>query len=276
MTDDPNKQLTGWRYRLHEIIFEADTPEGKLFDVALLVAILLSVLAVSLESVESIRNEHGTMLVAAEWVFTILFTIEYVLRLACVRRPMGYAVSFFGIVDLLAVIPTYLSVLIPGAQSLAVIRALRLLRVFRIFKLARFLSEASALRQAAVASRAKITVFLTAMLIIVMIMATAMHLIEGQQDSGFDSIPQSMYWAIVTVTTVGYGDAAPMTPLGKMLAAIMMIIGYSLIIVPGGIVSAEWMQSSRGKPITTQSCPHCSLEGHDADAHYCKHCGGRL
>lgn len=276
MNADADPSRAPWRDRLHEIIFEADTPEGKLFDVVLLIAIGLSVAAVSLDSVESYRLQHGRALVIAEWVFTILFTVEYVLRLMCVRRPMGYARSFFGIVDLLAILPTYVSVLFPGAQSLAVVRALRLLRIFRIFKLARYLSEASALRAALVACRAKITVFLTTVLIIVVIMGSVMHLIEGPTNDGFSSIPQSVYWSIVTVTTVGYGKATPETPVGKALAALMMIIGYSLIIVPGGIVSAQWIQSGRGNPITTQSCPTCSLEGHDADADYCKHCGGKL
>jgi voltage-gated potassium channel len=269
-----------WRDRLHEIIFEADTPRGKLFDVVLLIAIVLSVVVVSLESVESIREAHGRMLIMAEWFFTIVFTIEYILRLICVHRKMGYALSFFGIVDLLTILPMYLSVLFPGAHSLAVIRALRLLRVFRIFKLARFLSEAGSLWEALIASRAKITVFLTAVVIIVVIMATAMHLIEGSQSNqGFSSIPQSMYWAVVTVTTVGYGDATPQTPLGKMLAAIMMIIGYCLIIIPGGIVSAEWIhagKSGQTRPISTQVCRHCSREGHDRDAAYCKFCGEKL
>jgi voltage-gated potassium channel len=266
--------MTPWRWRLHEIIFEADTRAGKAFDVALLVTILLSVLTVMLDSVESIRDEYHGQLWAAEWVFTILFTIEYVLRLICVRRPHRYAASFFGVVDLLAVVPTYLSVLLPGAEQFLIIRALRLLRVFRVFKLGRYLKEARVLRRAVWASRAKVTVFLASVLIVVLIVGAAMHLIEGE-DAGFTSIPQSMYWAIVTMTTVGYGDIAPETPVGQILAAVLMILGYSFIIVPTGIVSAELARAGM-RPVSTQACPVCSLDGHDADAKHCKFCGAEL
>ncbi len=269
--DDPG--MAPWRRRLHTVIFEADTPGGKLFDVVLLVLIVLSVLAAMLDSVVSIAERYHELLLTAEWVFTVLFTVEYVLRLLCVRRKLGYALSFFGVVDFLAILPTYLTLFDLGFHYGAVVRALRLLRIFRILKLAQFLSEAHALRMALKASRAKITVFLATVLIIICIMGSAMHLIEGPEH-GFTSIPQSIYWAVVTVTTVGYGDIAPVTPLGKMLAAIVMIMGYSLLIIPGGIISAEWVQS-RGT-ITTQSCPDCSREGHAADAVYCKYCGGRL
>ncbi len=262
------------RARLHEIIFEADTPAGKAFDVALLVCIVLSVLSVMLESVDEIDVRHHAILAAAEWFFTILFTIEYVLRLACVGRPLRYAGSFFGIVDLLAIVPTYLSVFVPGSQSFLVLRVLRLLRVFRIFKLARFLSEASALRSAIWASRRKVIVFLATVLIVVVIMGSAMHLIEGR-DAGFDSIPQSMYWAIVTMTTVGYGDAAPVTALGKAVAAMVMVLGYSFIIVPTGIITAE-LAHGGGRAVSTQACPDCSREGHDPDARHCKFCGSSL
>jgi len=266
-----------WRQRLHEVIFEADTPGGKAFDIALLIAILLSVLAVMLESVASIGGAgapYHDALIVAEWVFTILFTIEYVLRLMCVLRPSRYALSFFGLVDLLAVVPTYIAFLIPGAQSLMVIRVLRLLRIFRVLKLARYLREADALSRAVHASRAKIAVFLMTILAIVVIMGAAMHLIEGEE-AGFTSIPQSMYWAVVTMTTVGYGDIAPMTPLGEFLAALMMLTGYCMIIVPTGIISAELTRGSP-RPVTTQHCAHCGFEGHDVDAAYCKRCGGRL
>lgn len=272
---EPNlHQPAGWRLHLYEVIFEADTPTGKLFDVALLVAIFLSILCVMLESVASIDATYHRQLFAAEWFFTILFTIEYVLRLISVRKPLRYSFSFFGIVDFLAVLPTYLSLLLPGSQSLMVIRSLRLLRVFRVFKLTRFLSEASELRHAIWASRAKIAVFLSTVLISVVILGSLMHLIEPPE-SGFTSIPQSMYWAIVTMTTVGYGDVAPMTPLGKTLAAVMMILGYSLIIVPTGIISSEIAQA-QVKPVSTQCCDNCLLEGHDVDAKYCKRCGTRL
>jgi len=267
-------EFTPWRARLHELIFEADTSAGKAFDVGLLLAIFVSVLAVMLESVESIDQTYHTALVASEWFFTILFSCEYLLRLICVRKPLRYSFSFFGIVDLLAVLPTYLSLVLPGSQSLMVIRALRLLRVFRVFKLTRFLSEASELRGAVWASRAKIAVFLSTVLISVMIMGSLIHLVEPPE-SGFTSIPQSVYWAIVTMTTVGYGDVAPTTPLGQTLAAVMMILGYCLIIVPTGIISSQLSQSPN-KPVTTQSCPNCLLEGHDVDASYCKQCGNKL
>ena len=264
-----------WRERWYEIIFEADTRAGKLFDVLLLIAILLSVLIVMLESVESISDKYGDPLFRAEWFFTILFTIEYLARIACARRPLRYICSFYGIVDLLAIVPTYLILFLPeGAHRLAVVRSLRLLRAFRIFKLAHMLSEARALRHAIWASRAKIAVFLAVVVIIVVIVGSLMHLIEGPQN-GFSSIPQGMYWAIVTMTTVGYGDIAPATALGKTLAAFIMILGYCMIIVPTGIVSAELAQVGRN-PLTTQVCPECMAEGHDMDAQFCKYCGGRL
>jgi voltage-gated potassium channel len=267
--------MAPWRQRLHEIIFEADTPGGKAFDVALLIAILLSVLSVSLESVEAIDDRYHLLLESVEWLFTILFTIEYVLRMICVRKPHRYALSFFGIVDLLAVLPTYLG-FIPGAQQFLVIRSLRLLRIFRILKLARYLTEARVLRRAVWASRAKVTVFLVSVLIVVMIVGAAMHLIEGgREGSGFTSIPQSMYWAIVTMTTVGYGDIAPETVVGQFLAAVVMILGYSFIIVPTGIVSAELARASF-KPVSTQACPDCSKDGHETDARHCKFCGAEL
>lgn len=277
-----------WRDRCHEVIFEADTPAGKLFDVILLVAILASVLVVMLESVRSIRVAHTELLVGAEWFFTILFTLEYILRIACTRRPLRYVFSFYGIVDLLAILPTYVIALPffqggPSAQRLSVIRALRLLRAFRIFKLAHMLSEATALRQAIWSAKAKIAVFISVVAIAVVIVGSAMHLIEGgpespgepPQTTGFDSIPESMYWAVVTMTTVGYGDVAPSTPAGKALAACMMLLGYCLIIVPTGIVSAELAQAG-GKALTTQVCPECVAEGHDADARHCKYCGAKL
>lgn len=269
---------THWRDRWYEIIFEADTPAGKLFDVLLLVAILLSVLVIMLESVESLDREYDRQFGYAEWFFTILFTIEYAARIICTRHPLKYVFSFYGIVDLLSILPTYLMFLAPlEMQRLGVIRALRLLRAFRIFKLGHMLSEASELRRAVWASRSKITVFLATVLIAVVIEGAALHLIEGAE-SGFDSIPQSMYWAIVTMTTVGYGDIAPITPLGKFLAAVIMILGYSLIIVPTGIVSAK-LAHSGGKEshrITTQVCPECLKEGHESDATYCKYCGSHL
>jgi voltage-gated potassium channel len=272
--------LAPWRNKLHEIIFEADSRAGKLFDIALLIAIGLSVLAVMLESVPEIRQQHETLLQTCEWIFTILFTIEYVLRLLCVRKPWKYVFSFYGIVDLLAVLPSYLGLMLPGSngsrgtRSLMLVRALRMLRIFRIFKLAQFLSEATAMRQALWASRAKLIVFLSVVVIVVCLMGAAMHLVEGD-DAGFTSIPTGIYWAIVTMTTVGYGDIAPETTLGKSLASVMMVLGYSLIIIPTGIVGAEMAQHSK-KTLTTQVCPDCSKEGHDVDAKFCKFCGGKL
>ena len=261
---------------LHEVIFEADTPVGKAFDVALLTAIVLSTLAVMLESVKSIRADYAVTLRFIEWLFTILFTIEYVLRLICVRRPVRYAVSFFGIVDLLAIVPTYVSLFAPGAQSLLVIRALRLLRAFRIFKLARFLNEGQVLSRALWASRHKIAVFLGTVLTIVMIVGATMYLVEGEA-SGFTSIPRSMYWAIVTLTTVGYGDVSPQTPLGQALASVVMILGYGIIAVPTGIVTVELSRAARDATrVSTAACRHCSAEGHDHDASYCKYCGAKL
>ncbi len=276
MSNDPQPgaRRKPWRDHWYEIIFEADTRGGKLFDVLLLAAILLSVLVVVLESVDDIHKNYRSPIMAAEWLFTVLFTLEYAARIACARRPLRYIISFYGIVDLLAILPTYLMALLPGAQSFAVIRALRLLRAFRVFKLAHMLSEASALRSAVWASRAKILVFLTFVLIIVVIVGAAMHLIEGEA-SGFTSIPESMYWAIVTMTTVGYGDVAPQTPLGKTLAGLMMVLGYSLIIIPTGIVTSEIAQAGRPAP-STQVCPECMAEGHDTDAAHCKFCGGQL
>tara|TARA_R110002074_G_scaffold239136_1_gene410992 strand:- start:312 stop:1163 length:852 start_codon:yes stop_codon:yes gene_type:complete len=281
---EPNKlpevKPRDWRDHWYEIIFEADTKAGKAFDVVLLVAILLSVLVIMLESVNSLDEDYNDEFHYAEWFFTILFTIEYVARIICARRPLRYIFSFYGIVDLLSILPTYIMNIAPGeTQRLGVIRALRLLRAFRIFKLAHMLSEASELRRAIWASRSKIAVFLATVVIAVVIEGATLHLIEEDKNSGFDSIPESMYWAIVTMTTVGYGDIAPVTPLGKFLAAIIMILGYSLIIVPTGIVSAELAHGGRGSErikITTQVCPECMREGHDSNATFCKFCGARL
>ena len=268
------RRLSPWRERLHEVIFEAETSAGKLFDVLLLLVIVLSVMTVILESVHGIRSRHGGVLLAAEWTFTILFTIEYVLRLICVRRPWGYATSFLGVVDLLAIAPTYLSLLIPGTQTLIVIRALRLLRIFRIFKVTAYVRELTALLQAIRATGPKITVFLFTIVVLVLIMGTTMYVIEGPS-GGFDNIPRGIYWAVVTITTVGYGDIAPRSVLGQAVAAAAMIIGYSLIIIPTGIFSAELVRAAR-KQVTTQNCPECTREGHDVDAEFCKYCGARL
>ena len=263
-----------WRQALHEVIFEAETPAGRGFDVALLVLILVSVLAVLLESVETIRLAYGRELRWLEWTVTLLFTVEYALRLVAVDRPLAYARSFFGVVDLLAVLPTYVSLVVPGAHSLLVIRALRLLRVFRIFKLGHFVGEAQVLRRALAASSRKITVFLVTVLTLVLIIGSAMYLVEGPEH-GFTSIPLSIYWAIVTLTTVGYGDLAPQTVFGRVLASAVMVLGYGILAVPTGIVTAELVQGHT-RPVTTQACPACSAYGHDPDARHCKYCGAAL
>lgn len=263
-----------WRTALHEVIFEAETPAGKAFDVALLVLIVISVVNVSLESVAEVRTQWGEWLRAVDWIVTILFTIEYVLRLLCVRRPLQYARSFFGVVDLLSILPTYLSLLISGSQSLLVIRALRLLRVFRVLKLAHFVGEERALRAALHASARKIVVFVGAVLTVTLIVGALMYLIEGPEN-GFTSIPESVYWAIVTMTTVGYGDIAPQTFAGKFLASAMMIFGYGIIAVPTGIVTVEVSQAL-SRSTRTHACPNCGAEGHAVDAAYCKYCGDKL
>jgi voltage-gated potassium channel len=266
-----------WRHRLHEIVFEADTPAGRAFDVALLVAILASVAAVLLESVPEIRAAHGPKLRIAEWTFTGLFTVEYLVRLAVVARPLTYARTFFGVVDLLAILPTYLALLLPGAQSLLLLRALRLLRIFRIFKLRGFVAEAGELLDAFAASRRKILIFFEAVLLVVLLLGTLMYLVEGELN-GFTSIPIAVYWAIVTMTTVGYGDLVPHTPLGRVVASFVMLLGYAILAVPTGIVSSELVRrvGTGGRPVSTQACPACGREGHDTDAKHCKFCGTAL
>lgn len=263
-----------WRDALEVIIFGVDTRAGRVFDLVLLVVILASVTVVLLESVPSLRREHAALLRSAEWGFTALFTVEYVLRLVSARRPVRYALSFLGLIDLLAVIPAYLSLLVAGTQSLAVIRALRLLRVFRVLKLTHYVGEARVLLRALRASRPKITVFLVTVITIVVIIGALMYLVEGDA-SGFTSIPVSMYWAIVTLTTVGYGDIAPQTVLGRMLASLLMILGYGIIAVPTGIVSAELVRAGAGS-VLHRVCPGCHADTHDGDARYCKGCGTAL
>jgi voltage-gated potassium channel len=270
------RNWANWRENLHEIIFEADTPAGKFFDVALLIFILLSILVVMLESVNEIQQRYAEYFAIAEWVFTIFFTIEYILRLLCVYKPMRYATSFFGVVDLLSILPTYLSLLFPVSGSLMAVRALRLIRIFRIFKLGGFLNEGAVIISALKESRAKITVFLTFIMLMVTVLGSVMYLVEGTADSGFTSIPRSIYWAIVTLTTVGYGDIAPVTELGQFIAAIIMIMGYGVLAVPTGIVSAEMVKQSNENTTTTQACKSCLMEGHDVDAKFCKYCGEEL
>ena len=273
------EEFSPWRKRTHEIIFEADTKLGKVFDVSLLFLIIFSVILVMLESVSSINNVYGYWFKMTEWVITILFTIEYILRIVCVQRPTKYIFSFFGIIDLVSILPTYIEMILGVSSYLAVIRAMRLLRVFRIFKLAKFLKESNSLITAIKASRAKITVFIFFIMMLVIVIGSIMYLIEGGPDSDLTSIPRSIYSAIVTLTTVGYGDIAPSTGLGQFLAAIVMLMGYGVIAVPTGIVSSEITASNKGstvKEITTQSCISCLSEGHDNDAEFCKYCGGKL
>lgn len=259
---------------IHEVIFEADTTAGKLFDIILILSIIASIIVVMLDSVATVQQRHGLLLTMLEWTFTLLFTVEYLLRLLSVGRPVLYARSFFGIVDLLAILPTYLSIVIPGSQYFLVIRSLRVLRIFRVLKLVQFLSAAQVLMQALRASFRKIAVFLFAVLTLVLIFGSVMYVIEGAEN-GFTSIPTSIYWAIVTLTTVGYGDISPQTAVGQALAAIVMILGYSIIAVPTGIVGVELAQAFK-QQVSTQACPQCSAEGHDVDAEFCKYCGARL
>jgi len=260
------------RLRLHEIIFEADTPAGKLFDLGLQAGIIASILIVMLDSVAAYQQRFGTLFTLAEWMFTLLFTLEYTLRLWCIGQPLKYARSFFGIVDLLSVLPTYIAIFLPGGHYLLSIRILRLLRIFRILKLVKFVGEAETLLSSLRSSGRKIIVFLLTVLSLVVIFGSIMYLVEGEEN-GFTSIPRSIYWAIVTMTTVGYGDISPKTDLGQALASIIMILGYGIIAIPTGIVTAELAFK---KKITTQSCPECSASGHDPDAEYCKYCGEKL
>ena len=263
------------RAALHRVVFEADTPAGRAFDVTLMVLILLSVIVVSVETVEGLSPRVKGLLLIAEWAFTVVFTVEYVLRLVAVQRPLAYARSFFGVVDLLALLPTWLSILLPGAQALLVVRVLRLLRIFRIFKLGHFLTEARTLTSALRASARKILVFLTSVAAIIVVVGSMMYVVEGPAN-GFTSLPTSMYWAVVTLTTVGYGDIAPKTPLGQMLASLVMILGYGIIAVPTGIVTSELARSGAMHPVSTQACPACGAGGHDIDARFCRRCGSPM
>jgi len=271
------ERLGPGREKIHEIIFEADTPTGKAFDIGLLIMIIASVITVFLESVESINAHYSLVFDVLEWIFTIFFTIEYVLRIYSVLRPIKYITSFYGVIDLLSILPTYISLLIPGTEVGAVLRILRLLRVFRIFKLNSFMRQGAVLQLALRRSQRKIAVFLYFIFLLVIVIGSLMYLIEhnGPASDQFDSIPRSIYWAIVTITTVGYGDISPATELGQFMAALVMVTGYAVIAVPTGIVSAE-MTSTYHDIHNTQACPHCMKEGHDDDAKFCKSCGQDL
>ena len=272
MPERKTEARSQFRQWLHEIIFEADTPAGKLFDVVLIVSILFSVGVVMLDSVAVLQIHYGRWFYFLEWGFTLLFTLEYLLRLGCIGRPLKYAGSFFGVIDLLSIAPTYLSLFLPSGKYLLVIRVLRLLRVFRVLKLVQYVGEANFLLQALKSSRRKIFVFLLSVLLLMIIFGSVMYIVEGPE-YGFTSIPRSVYWAIVTMTTVGYGDISPQTDLGQAIASLVMILGYGIIAIPTGIVTAELAFS---KQVSTQSCPECSAEGHAPDARHCKYCGAKL
>jgi len=265
----------GWRSRVYVIIFEADTRAGRLFDLLLIAAVLASVAVVILDSVQSMTAGYDTLFDVIEWGFTLLFTVEYVLRLACVRHPLRYATSFFGIVDLLAVLPTYLAFFVPEVHALLDVRLLRLLRIFRILKLGAYLFEFGFLGEALMASRRKIIVFIGFVLITVTILGTLMYVVEGPEN-GFTSIPVAIYWGITTMTTVGFGDITPKTNVGRFIASCMMLMGWGILAVPTGIVTAEITARRMARPLTTRTCPDCLTEGHDADARFCKHCGKPL
>jgi voltage-gated potassium channel len=264
----------GWQQQLYSVIFESDTTPGKAFDVLLLVLIVASVVAVCLESMPTFQATHGSALRVFEWVFTISFSLEFLLRVVMLKNPMRYLFSFFGVVDLLAVLPTYVGLLYPESRYLTVVRVLRLLRVFRIFKLHHYISESSALTAAMVASRRKIAVFVFFVLNAVIVIGSVMYVVEGPEH-GFTSIPVSIYWAIVTLTTVGYGDIAPGTPLGQLLACVVMILGYGVIAVPTGIVTVELSQGAHARRLVAL-CASCSRGGHEEDARHCKYCGAAL
>ncbi|MEJ2882337.1 ion transporter [Pedobacter sp. GR22-6] len=264
-----------WQFRLHEVIYESNTPAGKAFDVGLLIAIFTSIAVVMLDSVQGLHVKYGRLFHALEWVFTGLFTVEYVLRLICIQKPLKYVFSLLGVIDMIALIPSYLGFFFVGAQSLLVFRALRLLRVFRIFKLGHFLTEINFLTTALKGSIRKISIFLLTVLMLTVILGSIMYLVE-KRENGFSNIPESIYWAIVTITTVGYGDISPVTPMGKFVAAVVMLIGYSIIAVPTGILTHDLAMLARHKKELPESCPSCSREGHDFDAQFCKYCGASL
>ncbi|MCD2259258.1 ion transporter [Psychroserpens luteolus] len=272
-----NNLTSKWQKKLHEIIYEADTPAGKLFDVVLLIVILTSIILVMLESVNSIDTKYHNFLVVSEWIITILFSIEYIARVITVKKPWKYVFSFYGIVDLLSTIPMYLSFFFVSSSSFVAFRALRLLRVFRILKLTRYIGASTNFVRALKTSRAKIAVFLSFVIILCIILGTVMYLVESEEGSGFTSIPRSVYWAIVTLTTVGYGDIAPATPLGQFIASLIMIMGYGIIAIPTGIVSSEMTKIKKHDVHTnTQSCPNCLAGNHRDGAHFCHNCGNIL
>ena len=264
------------KQKLFEIIFEADTKKGKIFDIVLLISIVFSIVLVMLSSVNHIEKDYHNLLIYSEWILTVFFTIEYILRLIISPKPLKYAKSFYGVIDLLSVIPTYFALFITGGHAFMVLRSLRLLRMFRIFKLSRYVHGASVIGKALKASLPKISVFLFGVVMIVIVVGSFMYMIEGEEN-GFTSIPRSIYWAIVTLTTVGYGDISPQTDLGQLISSLVMIIGYSIIAVPTGIISGEmYATTKKNKKYSTQVCPSCMSEDHDPDAIFCKTCGTKL
>ena len=276
MKEEINNTTPNWKKKLHDIIYEADTKHGKLFDVILIITIIISIVLVMLESVESIDKKYHNILNISEWIITILFTIEYFARIISIKKKSSYIFSFYGIIDFLATVPKYLSIFLVGSHALIALRALRLLRVFRILKLARYLGASKSLLSALKASRIKISVFLFSVIVLTIILGTVMYIVEGPAN-GFTSIPRSMYWAIVTLTTVGYGDIAPHTPFGQFIASIVMILGYGIIAVPTGIVTSEIAKTDQHKPHTnTQHCSNCSADSHIDNAKYCHKCGQKF
>jgi voltage-gated potassium channel len=269
------KPEAGWRRQLYQVIFESDTRAGRLFDKWLIVIILVSIAVVVLDSVQGLGKDHRAAFAVMEWIFTIAFTLEYAARLACVRHPLRYARSFFGVIDLLALLPTYLALLVPEMHALIDVRVLRLLRVFRIFKLTAYVAEYQSLARAMAASRRKILVFLSAVLMIVLVMGTVMYVVEGPAN-GFTSIPTSVYWAITTMTTVGFGDITPKTDLGRLIASMMMLLGWGTLAVPTGIVTAEMSAARFLQPVQNKACSACRTRGHSVDAAFCRHCGSPL
>ncbi|MET0964044.1 MAG: ion transporter [Noviherbaspirillum sp.] len=269
------KPADGLRARLYTIIFEADTRAGRLFDLTLIFAILASVTVVMLDSVRAVSSRHGEVLNALEWFFTLLFTVEYLARLYCVRRPLRYAGSFFGIIDFLSVLPTYLALLLPGAHVLLDVRILRLLRIFRILKLASYVEEYGMLNRALLASRRKILIFLSVVMMVVLLLGTVMYVVEGP-GNGFTSIPTSVYWSITAITTVGFGDIVPKTDFGRAIASFMMLLGWGILAVPTGIISSEMTVQHGRMRVTTRSCHECLSEGHEAGAKFCKDCSAPL
>jgi voltage-gated potassium channel len=273
---DLDRPANGWRLRLYKVIWESDTPAGKLFDEIVIAAIVLSVGIVMADSMQGWHGNYRTFFVGTEWFFTVLFTIEYIARLVSAGRPMRYALSFFGIVDLLAVLPTYLALFFPELHALIDVRVLRLLRIFRIFKLTAYIEEYQYMGEALIASRRKIFVFLIAVLMIDLVMGTLMYVVEGPHN-GFTDIPTSVYWAITTMTTVGYGDIIPKTDFGRFVASFMMLVGWGTLAVPTGIVTAEMTVRRHARPpLVPRACPQCGTEGYGAEARFCQQCGTRL